>query len=85
MARLNFLTGARYRFSMNSIGLAVLMIVAVSVTGCAQPRSPLEMKRGEVVKEYPHDATAFTQGLVSTMTVFFLKGPVKKDARFYAK
>ena len=62
MARFQISTGAR--LSVNSIGLATVLVILIAVTGCAQPIKPLETKRGEVVKQYPHDPSAFTQGLV---------------------
>lgn len=64
MAKLNSSTGIRRRYSAHCIGLATLLAIAISVTGCAQGIRPVETKRGEVVREYPHDPSAFTQGLV---------------------
>ena len=64
MAKLNSITGIRCRYSANCIGLATLLAIVISVTGCAQGIRPVETKRGEVVREYPHDPSAFTQGLV---------------------
>ncbi|XZE18391.1 glutaminyl-peptide cyclotransferase [Pirellulaceae bacterium SH449] len=61
--------GIQHQFSPDRIlaygfGFACSLVLLLAVLGCAQVIKPLETKKGEVVNKYPHDPTAFTQGLV---------------------